>query len=233
MGERVKRRYDNSRRQSQVRATRQLVTDAARQLFAERGYPATSIEAISEAADVPLATVYRLFGSKRAILAGVLDVAFGGDDEDIAVGDRPATRAMMAEPDPRRLLDACAHMIRALLDRSSALQYILASAAVVDADAAELLADVRRQRFTGQSRIVKALADRKALAKGLSASAAADIVYALYSPEVHRILTVERGWSPERYERWQADTTKALLLTPARGPTSPTRPTRVRSSSRT
>src|SRR5581483_10302955 len=129
----VKRRsYDNSRRLAQARATRAQVVTAARQLFIERGYPGTTIEAISEAASVPLPTVYRLFGSKRGILAAVLDVAFGGDDEPIAFHERPAVWAALTEPDPRRLIELFAHICRELLDRSAAIQEVVRSAATVD-----------------------------------------------------------------------------------------------------
>jgi AcrR family transcriptional regulator len=207
-----RRRYDNSRRQAQTRATRADVITAARQLFVERGYPATTIDAIADAATTPLATVYRLFGSKRGILSAVLDLSFGGDDEPIAFQDRPAVQAALAEPEPGGLLDAFAHICRDLLDRSAAIQHVLASAAAVDAEAADLLAITRRQRLLGQSRVVRALADRDALAKGLAEMDAADIVYTLMSPEVHRILTVERGWSPDRYERWLATALRALVL---------------------
>ena len=68
MTEAVKRPYDNSRRQAQARATRLKVIEAAKRLFTDCGYPATTIEAVADAADVPLPTVYRLFGSKRALL---------------------------------------------------------------------------------------------------------------------------------------------------------------------
>src|SRR5258708_6714145 len=95
MAEAVKRRYDNSRRQAQARATHRKVIDAAKRLFTEHGYPATTIEAIAEAADVSLPTLYRLFGSKRALLAAVLDTSFGGDDQPSACGAPPA-------PPPRR-----------------------------------------------------------------------------------------------------------------------------------
>jgi len=30
---------------------------------------------------------------------------------------------------------------------------------------------------------------------------AADIIHALMSPEVYRMLVLDRGWQPERYER--------------------------------
>jgi AcrR family transcriptional regulator len=215
MGEPVKRRYDNSRRQAQVRATRLKVIEAANRLFTEHGYPATTIEAIAEAADTPLPTLYRLFGSKRALLAAVLDTAFGGDDQPVAFGDRPTVRAARAERDPAKMVDAFARIARELMERSSAIQHVLATAAQVDAEAAELLAEIRRQRHTGQSRIVTALDATGALDPGLDKTEATDIVYALLSPDVHRILTVERGWDADRYERWIARSLRTLLRNPS------------------
>lgn len=206
-----RRRYDSSRRLAAARATRAEVVLAARQLFVERGYPGATIEAIGERSGVPLATVYRLFGSKRAILAAVLDVAFGGDDQPIAFHERPAVRAALAEPDPRRLLVAFAHICRELLDRSAAIQDVIRSAADVDPEAAEMLAIAARQRFIGQSRIARALSERNAL-DGIRRSEAADIIYTLMSPDVHRILTLDRGWSATRYEQWLARALCRLLL---------------------
>lgn len=107
------------------------------------------------------------------------------------------------------------------MDRSSAIQHVLVTAAQVDADAAELLAEIRRQRHTGQSRIVTALDASGALDPGLDTSEAADIVYALLSPDVHRILTVERGWPADRYERWIARSLATLLPAGQRPPANP------------
>jgi AcrR family transcriptional regulator len=214
MADAVKRRYDNSRRQAQAQATRRKVTDAAQRLFTQHGYPATTLEAIGEAADVPLPTLYRLFGSKRALLAAVLDTTFGGDDQPIAFEDRPAVRAARAETNPARMVTAFARIASEFMERSSAILHVLATAAQVDPDAAGLLAEIRRQRHTGQSRIVAALQARGALDPSLDSSEAADMVYALLSPDVYRILTVERGWPADRYERWIARLL-ATLLPPA------------------
>jgi len=221
MSEAVKRRYDNSRRQAQARATRLRVIETAKRMFIEHGYPATTIEAIAEAADTPLPTVYRLFGSKRALLTAVLDTSFGGDDQPVAFGDRPAVRAARAEPSPVKLVTAFARIAREFMERSSAIQHALATAAQVDPDAAGLLAEIRRQRYAGQSRIAAALEARGALDPGLGPSEAADIVYALLSPEVHRILTVERGWPADRYERWIARSLATLLPADQRPPAHP------------
>jgi AcrR family transcriptional regulator len=209
----VKRRgYDNSRRLAQSRATRAEVVAAAHRLFVERGYAGTAIDAIGEEAEVPLATVYRLFGSKRGILASVMDVAFGGDDEPIAFKDRPSVQAALAEPVPTRLIEKFAHIARELLDRSAPMQEVLRSAANSDAEAADMLSVTRKQRLTGQSRIAQALAERHALAAGVDQAMAGDIIYLLMSPDVYRVLTVERNWSVHEYEEWLAAALSALLL---------------------
>ncbi len=228
----VKRPYDNSRRQAQVRATRLRITEAARALFIAHGYPATTLEAVADAADTSLPTLYRLFPSKRALLKAVLDVSFGGDDQPVAFADRPDVQAARGEPDPRALITAFARIGRDFMERSSAILRVLATAAAVDPDAAQLLDEIRRQRHTGQSRIVAALSARHALDPDLEYSQAADIAYAVLSPEVHHILTAERGWTAGQYEQWLIRSLGALLrketatATSRRRNDEPRRPTR-------
>jgi AcrR family transcriptional regulator len=176
--------------------------------------PATTLEAVAEAADVPLPTLYRLFGSKRGVLKAVLDTAFGGDDEPVAFRDRPQVRAALAEPDPGKLLDRFARICRELMQRSADIQHVLATAAIVDTEVASLLTEIRRQRHRGQSRIVAALIERGALDPKFRKAEAEDIVYTILSPEVHRILTVERRWSADRYECWLARSFRNLIVTP-------------------
>jgi AcrR family transcriptional regulator len=211
MSDVVKRRYDNSRRLAQVGASRRRIIDAAKALFIESGYPATTLEAVADAADVSLPTLYRLFGSKRALLKAVLDTSFGGDDEPVAFADRPAVRAARSEADPVKLVEAFGSIQTELMERTSAILHVLASAAQVDPDAAEVLTEIRRQRHTGQSRIVAMLVERNALDPDLDPSKAADIVYAAMSPDVHRILTAERGWTSEDYEFWVVRCLRSLL----------------------
>ena len=207
----VKRPYDNSRRRAQVRATRLRIIEAAKALFIAHGYPATTREAIADAADTSLPTLYRHFPSKRALLKAVLDVSFGGDDQPVGFEDRPEVQAARAETDPWALITAFARIGRDFMERSSAILRVLATAAAVDPDAAQLLDEIRRQRHTGQSRIVAALSALGALDPELEYSEAADIAYVALSPEVHHILTVERGWTAGQYERWLVRSLGALL----------------------
>jgi hypothetical protein len=45
-----------------------------------------------------------------------------------------------------------------------------------------------------------------------SVEEAAAIVWTLTSPEVHRLLRVDRGWSSERFRDWLGDTLARTLL---------------------
>jgi AcrR family transcriptional regulator len=188
--------------QARTRRTRAAVVDAARSLFVERGYTATTIEAISDASDTPQATVYRLFASKLGILKAVVDVAIGGDDEAVAMADRPHVRALIADRDPKNQLAGFAALIRDVMTRVGPVHRVLADAARSDADAAALLAEIARQRQEGQQRIARSLARAKALRAGVRERDAADLIHALASPEVYGLLVFDRGWSDERYEQW-------------------------------
>jgi AcrR family transcriptional regulator len=217
----TRRRYDNSRREAQSRATRAQVVAAAGDLFLARGYPATTIEAVAAAADVPVASVYRLFGSKKAILKAVLQISFVGDDEPAGLHDRPEAQAAAAQSDPRALLAGYARVARSVLTRSGPLQQMLRVAAEADPDCAGLAGTFRQQRLAGQSLVARELAARGALAPGLTEEAALDTIYTLMSPEVHRLLTVERKLSTDQYEDWLSRALAATLLDGAAPPMQP------------
>jgi AcrR family transcriptional regulator len=187
-------------------------------LFLERGYTATTIEAISEESDVPSATVYRLFSSKLGILKELLDVSIAGDDEALPVEDRPHARALLADRDPRDQLSGFVAITRGIMSRTEPVHRILVSAAGSDPDAGALLAEQTRQRDRGQEQIARSLARAGALRTGLRERDAADIIHALMSPEVYRLLVGDRGWPPERYEQWlKGILIEQLLSRPASG----------------
>lgn len=185
--------------------------EAAKALFVDQGYPATTIEAIAEASDTPLPTLYRLFGSKRSLLEAVMDTSFVGDDAPVAFGDRPEVRAALGAAHPEALIDAFAVICRDVIERAGEMYHVLTTAAVVDEEAAALLAEVRQQAHTGRSRIVAALRAMDALDPALATSEAEDIVYACLSFEVARMLIVERRWSSEQYEAWVARSLRVVL----------------------
>jgi len=162
--------------------------------------------------------VYRLFSSKLGILRALLDVSAVGDDEAMAMAERPGVRALLADPDPHQQLQGFAGLARDVMSRLAPVHRILVSAAGSDSDAAALLAEHTGQRHRGQGRIARSLARSGALRPGLREREAADIIHALMSPEVYLLLVADRGWSGPQYERWLGHTLIDQLLPPGHAP---------------
>jgi AcrR family transcriptional regulator len=204
--------------QARTRFARAAVIDAARTLFFERGYGATTIEAISALSDVPPATVYRLFSSKRGILKALLDVSIAGDDEAVPMADRAPVRSLLADPDPTSKVAGFVAIAVQVNSRTAAIYRILVSAAASDPDAAALLDELTHQRQQGQGGLARSLARAGALRPKLRERDAGDIIHALMSPEVYGLLVVDRRWPPERYEKWLTETLVDQLLAPDGSP---------------
>jgi AcrR family transcriptional regulator len=192
------------REQARTRLARRAVVDAARELFLDGGYAGTSVAAISARAGVPEPTVYRLFSSKVGILKVLLDVSIAGDDEPVALPQRAEVAAVLEGPDPQALLDGFAGITTHINQRTNAVYTVLDRAADSDPEAAALLDSLREQRSRGQQQVVRALQRMGSLRPGLTRRDAADIVHAVMSPEVYRLLVRDRGWTPDRYRTWAA-----------------------------
>jgi AcrR family transcriptional regulator len=186
--------------------------DAASRLFVERGYGATTIDAISEVADVPQATVYRLFSSKPGILKSLLDVSIAGDDADVPMAQRPHVRSLLDASDPTEQLAGFVAVAVDVNRRVAPIHRVLLSAADTDHEAAALIDELTEQRQRGQRMIARALARAGALRPGLRERDAADVIHALLSPELYRLLVVDRHWKLDRYERWLTTTLTEQLL---------------------
>lgn len=142
----------------------------------------------------------------------MIDVAIVGDDEAVAMADRPQVQELLAEPDAHQQVAAFAALLRDVMARTAPVHRLLADAARSDPDAATLLAAISRQRQEGQRRVARSLARSGALKTGVRERDAADVIHALASPEVYGLLVFDRGWSGERYEHWIADTLTQQLL---------------------
>jgi AcrR family transcriptional regulator len=206
------RRYDSARRKDQARQTRSAILEAAQRLFGERGYASSTVEAIAAEAGVAVDTVYATFGSKRAVLSNLMDVRVGGDDQPLGVLDRPEPQRVRREPSQRRQLAAFAADVTAIIERSRPVDDIIRSAAAVDGEIATMRSRLHETRYQNMQQFVGWLAANGPLREGLSQADAAAIVWSLTSPEIHRLLRVDRAWSPERYSEWLAETLTRTLL---------------------
>ncbi len=216
-----RRRYDSPRRRAQAAATRREILLAAERLFAARGYTATTMAAIASEAGVAPRTVYVAFTGKSGVLRALWHLRLRGDDEDTPMGERPWYRALLAEPDAGRRLDAMAAVSREVKERAGTLLEVIRSAAAADPDAATLWGRIGTE-FHGLLGGVAATFDEGgALAPGLDRATATDLLWTLTHPDVWQLLVVGRGWTPRRYETWLAGALRRELLgDPAGAPVS-------------
>jgi AcrR family transcriptional regulator len=193
-------------RQRQALETRRLIAEAAGSLFLERGYAATTMDAIAGEAGVAVSTVYAAFKNKRAILKEIR----------LAWHDRTRAREINAEaarqPDPERRLEMVANANRRQWELGAGLIAIYQGAAASDRGAAAELEEALRGRRAALDRVVEGM--EKSLRPDLDATRAAAILRALCRPEVYREIVGESGWSPDEYESWLSETLKRQLLSP-------------------
>ena len=100
-----------SRQERQAAETRREILEAARRLFAERGYSATGMGDITAEAGVAVQTIYASVGSKRALLAAMLD------HMDEEAGVRDLVGRMGAAKGPREVIRLGVQLTRAFPDR--------------------------------------------------------------------------------------------------------------------
>jgi len=217
MPESVKHRraYESPRRREQARATRHAVLEAARALFIERGYVGTTIEAIAARANVAPETVYAVFGTKRSLLSELVDVSIAGGDEAPPILDQDWVQQIRDEPDPHRRVRLLASHGRSILERRAAVDEVVRGAASADPEIASLRELGKAQRFAGQRELLRMVLGAAGLRQGMDLKTAADVLYAIGSPETYRLLVVDRAWSGPRFERWYGETLERLLLEPA------------------
>jgi AcrR family transcriptional regulator len=212
----IKRRpYRSLVRQRQAGDTRRRIVEATRELLQREGYAGMTIEAIARRAEVSAQSVYAIFKSKTGILVELLDQsAFGADYEKVV-------QQALSARDPETRVRLAARIARQIHGAQSATFDLLRGAGVVAPELAKLEQQREGVRYERQEKMINLLRDAGRLRPGLDDLTARDIFWMLTGRDVYRMLVRERGWSPQKYQDWLADTLVHSLLTPG-GP-SPVR----------
>jgi AcrR family transcriptional regulator len=207
-----RRPYNSSRRREQAAETRREILDAARRLFERQGYAATTMAAIADEAGVALKTVYVGFETKSGVLRALWNLLLRGDEESTPVADRRVYRDVLDERDPERQLRLNARNSRAGKSRVGTIAEVIRSAAPGDPEIDALWERIETEYHANQRAIVESLAEKHALRPGLDVDRAADILWTLNHPTLWQLLVRQRGWTPDDYEQWTADTACTQLL---------------------
>ena len=191
-----KRPYHSRARQRQAEETRRRILAATRELFATRGYAGTTLEAIAEIAEVSPKTISAVYGSKRGILAELVNpdafsIQFQRLLEELRAAPEPAQRLMLAAKITRRAYQPLVSEFE-----------LLRTAGAVAPELADLARQIEARRRENQSRLVIYLHEQQALRHDLTLEEATDMLWALTGYDLYRMLVVEQRWPPERYESW-------------------------------
>lgn len=217
MTEYVKARdYDNTGRRRRSDETRQRIIDTARDLMIDHGYRSTTIAEVARGADVNADTVYRLVGRKPVLLRELIEQAISGTGQAVTAEERDYVIALRDEPDPRLKLAIYARATRAIHARLAPLLLALRDAADTEPEAQAVWLEISERRATNMRRFAQELRSAGGLRDDLPVDVAADTVWATNSAELYLMLTLERGWTPDRYEAWLRDMWSRFLLPPER-----------------
>jgi AcrR family transcriptional regulator len=188
--------YKSERRQQQAQTTRRDILQAARRLFAGRGYAGTSMGDIAREAGVATQTIYASCGSKRDLVLALVDTI----DEEADVASLAGRLAQ--SDDPEEIITLAVRITRQLNERCGDIIGALLSAASVEPDAAAAADEGKQRHREGTARTAHKLHALGALRDGLSADEAAALLATLTWQPIYAQLTHEHNWTYGECERW-------------------------------
>ena len=204
------RTYDSTRRQDAAQRRRSAIVEAARQRFVLEGYATTTIARIAEDAGVSAETVYKVFGSKVALVRAIRDRALAGEGPVHA--ERRSNLMQISESDPRAIIRRWGELTMEVAPRVAPVLLLVRDAAASDPELAQLQTEMDAARRTRMAHNARTLLKGRHLRKGVTLAAATDVLWTYSSPELYELLINRRGWSVKRYGRFIAEAMIAALL---------------------
>lgn len=206
----VKRPYRSPLREAQAEATRQRILDAGLALFAERGYPATSVSQIAQAAGVSTETIYASVGSKRGIIDALL--------EQVSlqrVGEQAAAEMAARGGTPKATIAVIAEQVtRFWVEHGKLVGVLRTGIGDPEIGGAWLARQAGRRELL---RTFLAAWPPGSMRAGLDLDQATDIAWTLSSDQVYALLVELRGWSVDAYRTWTRETLERELLAESAG----------------
>ena len=205
--ERTTRTYHSALREQQAEQTRQLIADAARDAFLERGWSGTSVRAVAQAAGVSQATVFNVYGSKAGLAMSLVDSI----DEGAGDVARIVAELTAGEGDPPAQLRALIGFDRRLFEHGGAVIRVMMEGRREHPELAAAYDGGRNRGESNRRRIFETW-PASAWRDGVTLDSAADIYAMFCSVSTFDIAVNERGWTPDQLEQWWFDTLAELLL---------------------
>jgi len=190
-----------TRRQLQAARTRRDILDAARRLFAQRGYRRTTVAQVAEEAGVSVQTIYDSVGSKAALVVGLNDLI----DELIEIPELAAR--IPAINDAVELVEIPIQITRQAVDRAGDI--IRAVQVSGEPELEGVRTEMRKRHREGIRGLVQRLAALGGLPPEADQERSADVIAALADPEMWLRWLDGYGWTLDEVAAW----TRHALLT--------------------
>jgi TetR/AcrR family transcriptional regulator, regulator of autoinduction and epiphytic fitness len=207
-----RRPYHSPKRQAQAAQTRARMLQAAAELFAERGYVRTTVADVARQAGVSEPNVYAVFTDKPGLLAAAIQRAVRGKEPAVPLRDQPAWQRMLTSRDGTAMLRRFAALQRQANARVWPLIDAVRAAAASEPVLAAQLAAGAANRWNDCRAIAAALGQLGQLSPEISIDMATDMLWAMCSAEMYRMLVIDRHWPARQYESWVADALSAKIL---------------------
>jgi AcrR family transcriptional regulator len=198
-----------TRRAEYAQATRQAIIDAARKLFAERGFFATKVDDIAAEARVAPATVYAVGGGKQGLLNELVQIW----SSDPAI--EGTLERVRASTDGREIIVITGDASRSHRERFGDLMRVLLTTAPHDAGVAEQLAGVTKVYRGSFVEFAKRLVELGALRDGVDEKYAVDMLWFYFGYSSYFTLHDDNEWSYKQAEQWLVEQACNELLAPA------------------
>jgi AcrR family transcriptional regulator len=197
------------RRERMALQTRADILQAARRLFAERGYAATSVNDIAEEAGVALQTIYSRLGSKRGIVMALIDVI----DEEAGVPE--AAAAVMTASTPEEVLRAQNRLTRGLQERCGDIVGALIAAAAVEPEVEQAVEVGLRRHRDGARLTIEKISELGGLRHDLAPEHAIALLSAATAHDAWYELVLAHRLSWDEAERTLNDALTRAILGPS------------------
>ena len=191
-----KRAYNSPRRMEQAAVTKSRIVEAAMRLVREKGYADMTLEAIAAEAGVAPQTVYAVCGSKKGVLAAILENTVEAKQYDTIRDSIPKIKA------GKDRVREIGHFYSVLMEHALPVFDIMRGMSMLSPEFAEQEYDQGMMLLEKCRKSVHTMAEDGMLRKGLSEERAAQLYWAITTPGMHRRLTRLLGWSAEEYAKW-------------------------------
>jgi len=199
-------------RTQQAAATKRQIVLSARRRFATDGYAATTIEAIAAEAGVAPATVYKVFGTKRAMAGALLDLI----QEE--AGLQRFIDVIETSEDPWELLRTAVQLDRSLFEHCGDIIAAVRGAAEVEPEFAGVYAEGQRRHMAGTQFMADRLAAMGVLRDDIDPAAAAGFIGMFAHQDTFAMLTAFYGWTIDECEERLTSLVCELVLGARRRP---------------